>query len=88
MFGVVGFLITRNRYMILVKYGILLVFIPRRQKANKEKKQDNLCCHLVTELCLTLCNPMDCVLHQAPLVYELLQAILEWVAIPFSRGTS
>ena len=58
MFGVVGFLITRNRYMILVKYGIHLVFIPRRQKANKEKKQDNIfCCHLVTELCLTLLQP-------------------------------
>ena len=41
-----------------------------------------------TELCLTLCSPIDC----SPLsssVHRILQArILEWVAIPFSRGSS
>ena len=37
----------------------------------------------VTQWCLTLCNPMDCTVH------GFLQArILEWVAIPFSRGSS
>ena len=40
------------------------------------------------QLCLTLCNSMDC----SPLgssVHGILQArILEWVAIPFSRGSS
>ena len=39
-------------------------------------------------LCLTLCNSMDCSLPDSS-VYEILQArILEWVAIPFSRGSS
>ena len=33
----------------------------------------------VTHSCLTLCNPMDCILQAR---------ILEWVAIPFSRGSS
>ena len=45
-------------------------------------------CVLVTELCLTLCEPMDC---SPPgfSVHGILQArILEWIAIPFSRGTS
>ena len=41
---------------------------------------------LVVQLCLTLCNPVD------PLgssVHGILQArVLEWVAIPFSRGSS
>ena len=42
----------------------------------------------VTQLCLTLCNPMDCSLPGAS-VHGILQArILEWVAIPFSRGSS
>ena len=45
-------------------------------------------CVLVYQLCLTLCNYMDC----SPLgssVHEVLQArILEWVAIPFCRGSS
>ena len=37
---------------------------------------------LVTQSCPTLCNPMDC-------SHGILQArILEWVAIPFSRGSS
>ena len=43
---------------------------------------------LVAQLCLTLCNPMDCTLPTSSL-HGILQArILEWVAIPFSRGSS
>ena len=34
----------------------------------------------VAQSCLTLCDPMDC--------HGILQAkILEWVALPFSRGS-
>ena len=43
---------------------------------------------LVAESCLTLCNPMDC---SPPgfSVHGILQArILEWITIPFSRGSS
>ena len=37
----------------------------------------------VTQSCPTLCDPMDCTVHW------ILQArILEWVSIPFSRGSS
>ena len=37
----------------------------------------------VAQSCPTLCNPMDCTVH------GILQAkILEWVAVPFSRGSS
>ena len=37
----------------------------------------------VTQLCPTLCDPMDCMVH------GILQArILEWVAFPFSKGSS
>ena len=37
----------------------------------------------VTQVCLTLCDPMDYTVH------GILQArILEWVAVPFSRGSS
>ena len=37
---------------------------------------------LVTQSCLTVCDPMDYTVH-------VLQArTLEWVAIPFSRGSS
>ena len=38
-------------------------------------------------VCLTLCDPMDCSLSGSS-VHGILQArILEWVAIPFSRGS-
>ena len=44
-------------------------------------------CALATHLCPTLCNPMDCSLLGTS-VSEIFQArILEWIAIPFSRGS-
>ena len=43
---------------------------------------------LIAQLCLTLCDPTDCSLPGSS-VHAILQArILEWVAIPFSRGSS
>ena len=43
---------------------------------------------LVSQLCLTLFNPIDC-LPPGSSVHGILQArILEWVAFPFSRGSS
>ena len=43
---------------------------------------------LVTQLCLTLCDPMDRSLP-GPCVHGILQVrVLEWVSISFSRGSS
>ena len=43
---------------------------------------------LVAQSCLTLCNPMDCS-PPGSSVHGISQArILEWVAMPFSRGSS
>ena len=43
---------------------------------------------LVTQSCLTLCDPMNCSPPDSS-VRGILQArILEWVAIPFSRVSS
>ena len=40
------------------------------------------------QLCPTLCNPRGCSLPGFS-VHEILQArILDWVAVPFSRGSS
>ena len=45
-------------------------------------------CVLVTQLCPALCDPMDSS-PPGSSVHGLLQArILEWIAIPFSRGSS
>ena len=47
-----------------------------------------LCIALVTQLCPTLCDPIDCS-PPGSSVHAILQArILTWVAIPFIRGSS
>ena len=40
-----------------------------------------------SQSCLTLCDRMDCSPPSSS-VHGLLQAIQEWVAVPFSRGSS
>ena len=45
-------------------------------------------CAKLLQLCLTLCDPMDCSLPGSS-VHGILQArILKWVDISFSRGSS
>ena len=43
---------------------------------------------LVAKSCLTLCDPMDCSLPGSSVHGILQKRILEWVAVPFSRGSS
>ena len=64
--------------LIYVNFQLCLSFIPRV-----------LCVYvLVSQSCLTLCDSMDCS-PPGSSVHGILQArILEWVAIPFSRGSS
>ena len=59
-----------------------------RTRLNMNNNNHKLKCSLkmkvkVTQSCPTLCDPMDYTVH------EILQArILEWVAVPFSTGSS
>ena len=39
MFGIVGFLIPKNSYVILIKYVVLLVFIPKNKKQTNQNKR-------------------------------------------------
>ena len=43
---------------------------------------------LVAQSCPTLCDPMDCSLPGSSVPGILQEIILEWLAIPFSRGFS
>ena len=43
---------------------------------------------LVAQLCPTLCDPMDCCLPGSSVNGILQVRVLEWVAMPFSRGAS
>ena len=50
---------------------------------NKEKSES-----VITQLCLTVCDLMDCSMLGSS-VHGIIQArILKWVAIPFSRESS
>ena len=42
----------------------------------------------VTQSCPTLCNPVECSLPDSSIHGILQTRILEWVSIPFSRGSS
>ena len=42
----------------------------------------------VTQLCPTLCDPMDCSLPGSSIHGIFQTRVLEWVAISFSRGSS
>ena len=43
---------------------------------------------IIAQLCPILCDPTDCSSPGSP-VHEILQArILEWIAVPFSEGSS
>ena len=43
---------------------------------------------VLTQSCLSLCDPVDCSLLSSSARGSLQATILEWVAIPFSRGSS
>ena len=66
------------------------------QRGRKSQKTKGLgTCHarksikvLVAQSCPTLCNPVDCNPPSSSVRGILQTRILEWVAIPFSRGSS
>jgi len=58
-----------------------------RRSSNSLTYADESVKVLVVQSCPTLCNPMDCS-QAVSSVHGILKArILEWVAIPFSRGS-
>ena len=55
----------------------------RKENLTQQSVGSSVVIMKVAQSCPTLCNPMDYT------VYGILQArILEWVAFPFSRGSS
>ena len=63
--------------------------VPVGEADGTTNKCRHLCAvRLVAQSCLTLCDPMNCS-PSGSSVHGILQArILEWVAMPFSRGSS
>ena len=77
-------LLVNSIYLQSHKYLIPI----RDAKLRPMQHQKCNVCVLVAKSCPTLCNPMDCS-PPGSSVHGILQArILEWVAVPFSRGSS
>ena len=70
---------------------LVIAFLPRSKHlliSWLQSKSTLILCVKLLQLCLTLCDPMDCSPPSFS-VHGILQAIiLQWVAIPFSRGSS
>ena len=83
--------------MLFIKFYLTMLKFYIFVKINTEREKhcechlaavDKVVALLVTPWCLTLHDPMDYSLLGSS-VHGILQArILEWVAIPFSRGSS
>ena len=76
----------------LVQCGVLLSLEALRGLRLRPAFWPSLCLRKseseVTQLCLTLCHPMDCSLPRSS-VHGIFQTrVLEWGAISFSRGSS
>ena len=67
---------------------LLVIFSADFSMATSLFKSGTCVCAKSLQLCLTLCDPMDCSLPGSS-VHGILQArLLEWVAMPASRGSS
>ena len=65
----------------------MFFFLTLEKEMGEKVSRPNVCAKSL-QLCLTLCDPMDCRLPDSS-VRGILQArILEWVAMPSSRGSS
>ena len=86
--GVTGFIQPRKKQSSDVKAKPLLLLNLRQARLKETCARHLSDAKWKCYSCPTLCNPMDCS-PPGSSVHEILQgSILEWVAIPFSRGSS
>ena len=75
----------------LLQYSSLLPCLPLAFSTQKciHANWDVVCMHAKSlQLCLTLCDPMDCSPPGSSVRGILQVRILQWVGMPFSRGSS
>ena len=80
----------KTEHIVILRHNFFFFLNKQHQAERFSKSGGDVCMSecSVTELCLTLCNLMDCSPPDSS-VHGILQArILEWVATPSSRGSS
>ena len=70
------------------RYGTRLLCLLHWQAGSLPLAPHKTLCVLVAQLCLTLCDPTDCSPPGSNVLGIFQARILEWVAIPFCRGSS
>ena len=78
-------------YIVDLRFVVVMFYKVIEKIAPLSPGKISICCvhaYIVAQLCLTLCNPMDCSLPGSS-VHGIFQArVLKWVAISFSRRSS
>ena len=73
---------------IILSCPLEIAFCPNSDEYKKVCKPRVYMFVLVTQSCLTLCDPMDCSPPRSSVRGVLQARILEWVAISFCKGSS
>ena len=73
-------------FLFVTKLVLHILFFNKTNYSLISFELRNLC--LVTQPCLALCNPIDCSLPGSSVHGESPGKVLEWVAMPSSRGSS
>ena len=84
------FVITLRKNWSVINYKAtqLSIFIAREKMETQTYRAWQMkVCALVAQSCPTLCDPTDCGPPGCSVRWILQARILEWVAIPFSRGS-
>ena len=65
-----------------------LAFLKRIEKSILQSDSEAMCAVQSLQSCLTLCNPTHCSLPDSSIHGILQTEVLEWIAMPSSRGSS
>ena len=80
-------IICISNNIVIIK-SVIKLFVFRITFLRPVPRSICCCCRSVTELCLTLYDPMDCSTPGSSVCGILQARILEWIAISLSRGSS
>ena len=69
-------------------FRLLLYLVGCKEAAVNRKEESESVSHAFVQSCWTLCDSMDCSPPGSSVLGILQARVLEWVAIPFSRGSS